>query len=352
MYMKSIILTQNKRYDRIIRKYVNDRGREVLTELPLLSDIEAIKADIATNRTTVSIRGEFGHFVKTYGLPYMLMIDYLMDLDLTPDEDPDNRKLMRTFLLAYTILAKAKGYGEGTANIVFIIDKKFSSAICEYAKHPLFLLDQIRTRDDKINAMIDSFASEEEKVKKYFRISYIHQLNTGQYSEELDRLGKIMDGYDRIVSSRQNQDTKVQTEMLHEDAGTAEVICRATVEKIIVDGELRQISEEEKEKFLEKDIHLSGALTQITMPAVLDHILTTFTSMAKINPFKKTEKILIHVPDRTLIDGSFASSLGLFLANALSEYTGISINIGRNNLLKAKGSSGFFAIKDFIYKNL
>jgi hypothetical protein len=74
--------------------------------------------------------------------------------------------------------------------------------------------------------------------------------------------------------------------------------------------------------------------------------------MAKINPFKKDEKVFINVPDTSVIDGAFAGTMGTFLSSAFPEYTGISFNMGKENCEKVKNSQGYVAIKDYIIKNL
>jgi len=352
MYQKTIIITNDKRYEQFIKILLRKKKLEVETDLPLLSDMESIRNDIFRNKNTINIRGEFGHFIKEYGLPYMLVMDYQVEFGIPGITDLDNRKLLKTFILAFTILAQAKGYENGTANFVLIVNRKHESTVQQFAKYPLFLLDQVRTRDERVNAIIDAFASNQEKVKSFFRISYILQPADGNYAAELDRLEKIVRAYEKIISLRPMKEPEGKVEMVSDDLEPADIICRATLEKIIINGELRPISDEQKSCYMEKNIHLLGAITQKTIPEVQERILTTFTIMAKINPFKKDEKIFLHVPDSTLIDGSFASSMGTFLTTVLEEYSGVSINIGKGNLEKVKKSPGFIALKDFILKNL
>jgi hypothetical protein len=44
--------------------------------------------------------------------------------------------------------------------------------------------------------------------------------------------------------------------------------------------------------------------------------------------------------------------MGTFLSSVFPEYTGISLNIGKENSEKMRNSKGYVAIKDFILKNL
>ena len=80
----------------------------------------------------MNLRGEFSYFVKTYGFPYMLIMDYQIDFSLSIYNDPDKRKLVRTFLLAFTLLANSKGFENATANIVFIINILLALRTFEY----------------------------------------------------------------------------------------------------------------------------------------------------------------------------------------------------------------------------
>jgi len=354
MYKKTIILTQDKRFEHFIKNLFRTKKMNFETALPLLTNIEAIREDIHKVGTTVNIRGVFGHFIKNYGFPFMFIMDYQVDFSLPLQHDPDKRKLVRTFLLAYALLAYSKGFENGVANIVFIIEKSQFSTVSQFAKNPTLLLEQIRTRDDRINAIINSFVKNRERAKAFFKLFYIFRPEDGKYAVEIERLEKIIEIFTRHIDSVQQtvEEKRPSTEMITGDLKPADVICRAAVEKLIVNGELRNMSEEEKNTYLEKNIHILGAATQKTLPEVKDRIISTFNVMSKVNPFKKEERIFIKVPDSSLLDGSFAISMGTFLVKELAEYTGISIDIGSLNLEKLKNSQGYFAIEDFIIKNL
>lgn len=353
MYKKSILLVQNKRLEKFIKQLLHRKEKDLETSLPLLSDINALKNELQRNKNTINLRGEFGYFVKEHGLPFIMIIDYQVDFGLSIFEDPDKRKLVRTFLLSFTLLANAKGFQNASANIVFVINKNQASTMSQFSKYPSFLLEQIRTKDDRVNKIIDSFSADRNKVKSFFKISYIFKPEEGKYAAELERLEKIIDIYDKIADEKLKMMVdKPKTEMVSEDMEPANVICRAAMEKLIINGELGPLSADAKDQYIEKNIHIEGAVTTKTLTVVKDRLLSTFQSMVKINPFKKNEKIFINIPDTSVIDGSFASIMGSFLSSALSEYKGISINMGKENSGKLKNSDGYIAIKDYVLKNL
>jgi hypothetical protein len=356
MYKKSIILTRDKRMENFIKNLLRSKKKSFETSIPLLTDMDAIKEDIHKVGTTVNVRGEFAYFIKNYGFPYMFLMDYQADFSLPLQNDPDKRKLLRTFLLAYALLAYGKGFENAVANIVFIIDKSNFSTVTQFVKNPAVLLEQIRTKDDRINAIIDSYAQNRNRAREFFRLSYIFRPEDGKYAAEIDRLEKIMEIFDQNIAALEEEKRPERkepvAEMITDDLEPADVVCRATLARVIFNGEVRDIREEEKSSYVEKNIHITGAVTQRALPEVKNRIISTFNVMAKLNPFKKDERIFIKVPDSSTVDGAFAISMGSFLAKELGEYEGISIDIGKDNLEKLKKSEGYFAIEEFIIKNL
>ncbi|MGQ9616240.1 MAG: hypothetical protein ACUVWJ_07530 [Spirochaetota bacterium] len=359
MYSKSILLIEDKRFAHYIRQTLNNAKKEVDDSYPLLNDIETLRGDLLLNRNTRNFRASLAQFIKYNGFPFLFIIDYTVDLGLRKDEDPDKHKLMRTVLIAYIILASAKGYSNAVANIVFLISKKETPMIESFIKNPVLLMNQIKTRDERVNALINTFFSDIERVKNFFNISYLYQPGNSDFYTEIERLNKIIEetknrieAIDKIKEERKQIKDDKTTAMNPEDLEPADVICRATMDKLLINGELREITEEEKKLYQEKTIVLNGPLTVRTMHIVKDRILATFNAMAKIHPFKKDERLFIEIPDSSAIDGSVASSLGTFLTNTLSRYRGISLNIGDENLEKLKNSRAYFAIEDFVLKEL
>ena len=118
MYQKSILLTQDRRLEQFIKVLMRTKKKELESEFPLLSDLNALRTDIQQYGNTLHLRGEFGSFIKSFGFPYMIIMDYFIDFGLPKSVDPDMRKLLRTFLIAFTILANGKGFDSATSNLV------------------------------------------------------------------------------------------------------------------------------------------------------------------------------------------------------------------------------------------
>ncbi|UCB46947.1 MAG: hypothetical protein JSV25_05890 [Spirochaetota bacterium] len=353
MYQKSILLTQDRRLEQFIKVLMRTKKKELETDLPLLYDLNALRSDIQKCCNTLHLRGEFGSFIKNFGFPYMIVMDYIIDFGLSKGVDPDMRKLLRTFLIAFTILANGKGFDSATSNIVLIIEKKYLRTVLEFVRDPALLLEQIKTQDARVNAIIESFAQDSDRVKGFFNLSYIFRPDEGNYNKEMENLERIIDASDNLLKKKElKKGSSAVSEMITEDVEPARVICRATIDRIIKNGGVHEISDDEREQYKEKDITLIGAITVKTIKTVNDRIVETFKAMNKINPFKKDERIFINIPDISLIDGSFASSMGSFLNSELGLYKGVSLNMGKNNSMKVKDSPGYIGIKDYIIKNL
>ena len=122
-----------------------------------------------------------------------------------------------------------------------------------FVKSPGLLLEQIRTKDDRINAIIDTFIESKDKVKRFFKISYIFEPEEGRYAQEVERLEKIIDIFDKIMESLPEPEKKeAKMGMITEEIEPADVICSATIEKLLINGEINQITEEGKKQYLEK----------------------------------------------------------------------------------------------------
>jgi len=353
MYEKTILLAGDKRLEQSIKLLLNTKKKFVEKDLPLLSDLTAIHRDIGQFQNTLHLRGEFGSFVKSHGFPFMIIMDYIIDFGLPKQVDPDMRKLFRTFLIAFTILANGKGYDGTKVNIVLIIDRHMKDSVAGFERDPSLFLDRLKTQDSRVNAILDSFSKDQERVNNLYNIRHICRPEEGNYKREIDSLDRIIDETDDCLRVKE-RDKKMSgaTGMITDDLEPATVICRSTQDRIIVNGKPREISEDERKRYQVKNINLIGAITSKTVKTVCDRILDTFTVMNRINPFKKDDKIFINIPDTSTLDGSFAPSMGSFLNGELGAYSGISINIGAVNCSRVRQSPGFIAIRDYLIKNL
>jgi hypothetical protein len=362
MYEKSIVLLKDRRTAQYLKLFLGKRNREVDTSQPLLSDIEAVRNELYTTRNTSNLRVAFGQLIKTHGFPFLMAIDYTVDFGLKETEDPDKRKVLRTILISYIILASAKGFDNALANVVLLCSKKEFHLVEVYRKNPVILLKQLRTNDERVNALIRSHIQKGEELRRFLNLHPLVKPVDGDYHGMLENLNRFVDQVEKQVKQAHGGAGKPHREarepgapvleMNTEELHPADVICRATLDKIVVNGEVRSITEEERERYHEKVVVLKGAITVKTVTMVNERILDLFRVMARFNPFRKTERIFIRVPDESVIDGSFASSVGSFLAGSLSEYSGISLDMGPENSKKLQSSGGFIAIRDFLIKNL
>lgn len=353
MYEKTLLLTKDRRLEQSIRLLLRMKKKEIEKDLPLLSDIDSIQRDISQFGNTLHLRREFSSYVKSYGFPFMIIMDYIIDFGLPKEADPDLRKLFRTFLIAFMILAKGKGYDSSRANIVLIVDPKLEANVAGLSAAPSIFLTKLKTQDERVNAIIESFSKEQARVKDFFSIGYILRPEDGDYNRVVQSIETIVDKAESCAGKEERaHKTAGMTEMITDDLEPATVICRVTEDRIIVNGTSREIADDERKLYRKKNINLAGAITSRTTKTVGERIISTFSTVNKIDPFKKDEKIFINIPDSSVIDGSFGSSIGSLLGGELASYTGISLHVGRENCLRLQHSPGFIAVRDHLIKNL
>jgi len=353
MYERTLLLTQDRRLEQSIRLLLRMKKKDIEKELPLLSDIDAIRSDITQFRNTLHLRREFSTYVKSFGFPFMIIMDYIIDFGLSNEVDPDMKKLFRTFLIAFMILANGKGYNTARANIVLIADPKLEANVAGLQAEPSIFLTKLKTQDERVNAIIDSFSKEPGRVKEFFSIGYILRPEDGDYNSVTQSLEAIVDKAEYPVQKEERAHRAAgMTEMITDDLEPASVICRVTEDRIVENGTTREITQKERELYRKKNINLFGAITSRTAKTVGERIIATFSAMNRINPFKKDEKIFINIPDSSVIDGSFASSIGSLLNGELASYTGISLHVGKENCCRLQQSPGFIAVRDHLIKNL
>ncbi|MFW6181569.1 MAG: hypothetical protein ACOC8N_07460, partial [Spirochaetota bacterium] len=322
MYDKSIVLLQDRRTAQYLKLFLGKRNKEVDTSSPLLSDIEAVRNELYVTRNTSNIRVAFGQFIKNHGFPFLVALDYTVDFGLKEQEDPDRRKVLRTILISYIILANAKGFDRSLANIVLLCGKKDAHLVEVYRNNPSILLKQLRTNDERVNALIRSHIQKGDELRRFLNLFPLVRPTDGDYHGMLENLGRYVDLIEKELKQARGGEggaepegrkpARPTPEMNTQELPPADVICRATLDKIVVNGEVRPITEEERERYHEKVIVLEGAITVRTVTMVNERILDLFKVIARFNPFRKNERIFIRVPDESVIDGSFASSVGSF----------------------------------------
>ncbi len=353
MYKKSIVLLKNKPAAQIIRGFLHTKKKEIETESILLNDFDEIKKDISQNRNTSNLRKHFGNFIMKNGMPYLMMMDYRTDLGLPVEVDPDQLKILNTFLISFCILAHTPSHEHKTVNLVLLLDKADNHFKEEYIENPSLLFKNLKTQDERANSYINNIGKDAEKAKNLMNISTLFYTEGTGIASELTKLEVIIQNIDsRIHFIKQESVLNSAKAVLPQNMEPARVICRPTGEKIICNGEIRDISADEKEKYFGNYLSIEGAITQETARLVQKRVVDTLNATSRLKPIGKESKIVFMIPDTSYIDSSFTTLMGTFFVNLKSKYPGVLMDLGEKNLEKVIHSPGFIAVKGMLVKSV
>lgn len=187
---KSIIITDSINLQKYFKSILKQKGFD-LVEDSLLSDVSMIKRNIAFHKNTAEIRNTLGEHIKQHGIPSVLALDYMMNLGLEKSLDPDQRKLLRTFIIAYAILLQGKGYTRERNIIVLIGDERMESHLKLFKEKPNMLFKIVKSENPKVNQFLDLYASDLQLAKQFFQIDYILKPQDGVIQGQLNKIGDI-----------------------------------------------------------------------------------------------------------------------------------------------------------------
>jgi hypothetical protein len=282
-----------------------------------------------------------------------MVLDYKANLDLPPEIDPDQQKIFNTFLISFSILAHTPTHEKKTINLVLLLDPGETCFQPDCVKEPSLLFQGLKTHDERANAFINNIARNSAKAKQFINIHTLTYQEGQNLIAELKKLENIISNIDSALNRLKQERIKEESaKAITENLEPARIICRPTGEKIICNGEIRDITEEEKTKYFGSYISVEGAITQSTAQIVQKRIADTIAAMARLKPINKESKLVFLIPDSSHIDSTFATSMGIFLTNLKSKYPGVTIDMGEINLEKVKSSPGLIAIKGLLVKAL
>ncbi|GEM_PF-2047459 len=353
MYKKSIILLKNRPVAQIIKGFLTTRKKELENESTLLNDFDEVKKDIHSNKNTVNLRKHFGNFIMKNGMPYLMVMDYRADLGLPQEIDPDQLKIFNTFLISFCILAHTPSHEKQTINLILLLDPNETKFKEEAIKNPALLFEGLKTHDERANIFINNIAKNPEKAKQFINLHTLTYQEGQNIHAELKKLETLIATIDsRLSKIKQDNMQKNASKILTENLEPARIICRPTGEKIVCNGEIKDITEEEKTKYFGSYVNVEGAVTQSTAPVVQKRIIDTINSVSRIKPITKDSKLVFLIPDSSVIDSSFATSMGIFFTNLKTKYPGVMIDLGEVNLEKVKTSPGLIVVKGLLVKAL
>jgi hypothetical protein len=347
MYKKSIVILKDSQLDHVVRSVMENRKKEFEKELSLLCRFEEVRKDVRQTRGTANIRKHLSQFIMKNGFPFLTVLDFRADLGLPESEDPDRQKFFRSFLLSFSLLGASANFASKTANLVCFADKADRDRLIHCLADPTLLFQDLPANDDKTRQVVELFKADKEKACRFFNVNVLLYPENGNFNERIREFEEIITLAEKRLT-QQAGGHSAAIELITRNLPAAQVICRANEEKVIVNGEVRSLTADEKARYAENAFYFEGAILEHTLETVKQRILQTFSVLPKVKPMKKEAALTLHVSDNCAVDGSFPMSMGIFLTNTIGRHHKLVLNLGKVNLEKLKSVAGYFAIKDLV----
>ncbi|MCK4778328.1 MAG: hypothetical protein KAS39_08090, partial [Actinomycetia bacterium] len=193
MHKKVIVLTLNKVFFNSLKSGFLKDDYEIVRGkgLELISDLNIMKKSIRLFKNTAGIRKHYTKFVTENGTPLAFIIDFPLDLKLG-ENDPDNDKLLKTFIIADIILSKSAGFSWYETNIFLLGSKRDSHILNSYAKNPCVYMENVLTQNENLNRLIQFYIDDPDACSNIFKIEPIIMGDAKQDAANIDHITEML----------------------------------------------------------------------------------------------------------------------------------------------------------------
>lgn len=344
MYTTSIVLLQDKNHSHIVTSVLDQLGKPWDTAFPLLSDFDALRADIRANRSTAGLRRQLGDFISRNGYPFLVVMDLRADLGLPPAQDPERNTLLRAVLLSFALLSSHGPHKGRSLHLVCLAETAEAASLQHVPMDPRTLLEPLRSADERIMAILKPYLDNADLARRTFHIHVLPYPQGGDLHNTIRKLQQVICGVDRMIQDGHHTLPTASSGPLN----PASAVFRATPERLVIDGRIREATPEERRRLVESVLYLLGGLTEPLLPRVFQNIASTLAAIPKVRPLRKDAPLVLYIPDDSVVDDAFPLRFGPYLSNTLGRQYRIALRIEKTNLERLSRTPGFIALRDLV----
>jgi hypothetical protein len=349
---KIIILTENKRLFHSISNVIKNNNCEISNDMPLLADMTLIKTQLKITQNTTFLRTAFFDFIKKYSQPPILtLLDYKIETGLPKEIDPDNKKILRTFLLTLATYSKSEFFqNKHKLNLIMIGTSKDLRELEIYKSYPHFAFKNIKTSNQIVNSILEFYANNPEETKKIFNFDYIIVDESQDVIKPTNEFERILKN---ILETREKTEiaekSKGQTPIMHGNFEPAKIIYKISDAKIYIDGNFYDISDKTQfNDYKENIVYIVGHYVNPTISEVNKKIEKFLKEdLPKIKKIGPNEKIIFSLNSHTIVDGSTSTALNTLFGFKFADYKNLAIITSKENYQKFLNSPGFISLKKY-----
>ncbi|HPI23408.1 MAG TPA: hypothetical protein PLE73_09430 [Spirochaetota bacterium] len=343
----ALLITDDKAASITIRNIVKKYGVEINTSYLNLNSTAMIKKIILKTGNTAFMRADLYKLITEIGVPFLVSLDYTIDLALDDALDPDRRKILRTLLISYIILAKAQGLEHLQANFMVLYRSAQAAHVRPFEANPAGILDILYTGNTKANEIINELKGDPARFNRLFQIRFV---NISQTQGEIDAaIRAFITGLETREKLFEMIARKKNTDLEQEHKTAAQIVYRIDRDTVYVDGETSEIPKGSPYlDFSINEFYAVGSWEQLNQLAVADKLKKAITGGIGEKSFKPADPIVLNLGDDCLIDGATANSLARLFVQELGNYKDVKIYVNSDNAIALEKSKGFIIIKNLI----
>jgi len=346
---KSLIISENIDASEEIIKYLKTQQLEIVTHYPSLHSISEIKKKFSLTGNPSFIKTELSNFIMEIGFPLVVFVDYRIDLGVKESAADSSLLILLTLIISYIILSKGKEFSKIRANLLILINKSQEEEVKLFRENPIKILDIIKTKNKTITAFIQELLKNPGLFSHTFNINWLNiDLSPQIMIGEVDKYIKDIQVKIRLASVIEN---KIKPPLDTNNVEAAKIIYRLDKDRVSSDGEITDIGNDQK--FEQLDIgtfFIFGNWVNRNQLEVTNKLKDAILNGTGLGPFETSDKIIINIGEKCIIDGTILSSLSQLLLRDLISYENIKVHVDEKNESILKKLAGYSLIKKYINK--
>lgn len=342
-----LVITDNHRNIVPIRAALKTHELVIEENLNLHSP-DMIRKILRNTKNTTFLRTELFKFIQAHGYPFFIAIDYRIDCGLPPELDPEQMKVLWTLLISFIILSRGKGFENLQGNFLILGKEDQMEEIQSIEQDPTLVLDNITTRDEKVNTFIKQIRDDRALFNRTFLIRSIAvETASDEVTRSVDNFIQAIKAREKLL--RPSEEDTSRTQHDRGDYEAASVVYPIDEDKVYVNGEIIIDTEGRYSSLEREQFYIQGYWTNKTQLRVADKIIHAIKGNlnGKI-PFSSEEEMPLVLGEDCIIDATTAASLAQITAKDLYEYPGIRIYTTEENRRKLENSTGYGMIQKII----
>ncbi|HRX16412.1 MAG TPA: hypothetical protein P5123_08865 [Spirochaetota bacterium] len=343
---KALLFSSDRRVEMQLRKSLSFISIELEKNIPNLSSLNTIKTVAKSLKGTGFMRAELFNFIQTTGFPYLVIMDFRLDLGLDTQNDPGNLKLLKTFLISYIIFSMGRGFDKLHLNLLLIYNQDDTASAEELSEKPERLLSLLHTKNDEVNALISRMKNDNTLFKKIFSIRFVARQGI---ENSLDETIKTFNSSITARNNLTNERVKKSLGAVQKGEKNAADVYYLCGQNCYQNGTVCSDVPTRYQIASPGSLYVEGYWISTTTREVADRIIKSVATALKAKGIQKGEDLVIHLQEKCIIDGTTATALtGLIIQHLQKLYNGVSVKVSRFNEPILKNSQGFSMIKEYL----